>query len=212
MNEKDIKNEIRFECTQCGKCCTDKSTIVNVTYLDILRIRKGLNLTVEEVIDILGFFVFNKEITNEDLLKMVVPPIETEKGVAFIGLSKNSRGCCYFYDEEEKKCKIYMVRPMFCQTFPFTFNLLFDKQDKTRAKIKMTETEKGKQYCPGLKGDPPIIDDDKWIRIGKQTIEDLNDNSILTAQWNNAAKKDKVNPTVRNFILNIFNLEKRKLK
>ena len=29
---------LRFACIRCGKCCSDKNTIVNLTYFDILRI------------------------------------------------------------------------------------------------------------------------------------------------------------------------------
>ena len=44
-------NDLRFECVHCGKCCTDLKTLVNTTYFDILRIKKGLNLTKDEVIE-----------------------------------------------------------------------------------------------------------------------------------------------------------------
>ena len=34
----DDKKEFRFQCVNCGHCCTDKNTLVNVTYKDILLI------------------------------------------------------------------------------------------------------------------------------------------------------------------------------
>jgi len=205
--KKDEIKEFRFECTRCGNCCTDKNTLVNVTYLDILRIKKGLNLTLEEVIEILGFYIFDEESTEEDRKKMVISPILTEKGLAHIGILKKSSGACYFYDENNKGCKIYKLRPMFCRTFPFSFKILFDKINKSKAKIKLFYTEKGKQYCPGIGSDAPIIKDSEWIKIGKQTIENLNDNSLFIDQWNRAVIKEQISPTVRNLLLTIFNFD-----
>lgn len=210
MEDKKEKNkEFRFECTRCGNCCTDKNTLVNVTYLDILRIKKGLNLTLEEVIEILGFYFFDNILSLEDRKKMVISPIQTEKGLAFVGLIKKPSGSCFFYDESNKKCSIYGLRPMFCKTFPFSFRIFFDKKDKTRAKIKMFYTEKGKQYCPGIKNDAPLIEDDDWIKVGKKAIEDMNDNYFIMEKWNEVVKGGKISPTVRNFLLTIFNLDEK---
>jgi len=178
MNEKkeEIK-EFRFKCLNCGNCCSDSKTLVNVTYLDILRIKKGLNLTLEETIEILGFYVFDGDPTEEDRKKMVVSPIKTEKGLAFVGLKKNS-GVCYFYDIDNKRCKIYKIRP-----------------------------EKGKQYCPGIGENAPLIDLDEWIKVGKKTIEEMNNNYLVMQKWNEAVEQQKVTPTVRNFLLTIFNID-----
>ena len=82
-NSKGFPKEFRFSCVHCGTCCTDKNTLVNVTYSDILRIKKGLNLSLDETLEILGFYIFEKKPSIEELKKMVVPPIETEKGLAF---------------------------------------------------------------------------------------------------------------------------------
>ncbi len=200
--------EFRFKCTRCGNCCTDKKTLVNVTYSDILRIRKGLNLILEEIIEILGFYLYDKEPKAEDRKKMVVSPIRTEKGFAFIGLIKRDSGACFFYDEENKRCKIYDLRPNFCRTFPFTFRIFLDKTDKKKSKIKMSYTEKGKQYCPGIAVDMPLINEEEWIQLGEKTIEYLSNNYIFIEKWNNAVKNGQITPTVRNLLLTIFNLEK----
>ncbi len=201
--------EFRFECTKCGFCCTDKKTIVNVTYLDILRIKNGLDLTLNEVIEILGFYVFDKKLAREELKKMVLSPIETEKGLTFIGLMKKASGECYFFNEQTKKCSIYTVRHMFCRTFPFTFRIVFDKQDKTKAKIIMFYTEKGKNYCPGIGLEAPIIDEKEWIKIGKTVIEEMNDNHFIAENWNEAVRKSKITPSVRNFLLGVFKLKEK---
>ena len=199
--------EFRFKCLRCGTCCTDKNTLVNLTYSDILRIRDGLNLTLEEVIDILGFYVYDKELTDEDRKRMVISPMITEKGLAFVGLRKDKMGSCYFYDNNHKRCKIYDLRPNFCRTFPFEFRIFIDKIDKTKAKIRMDYTKKGNEYCPGIREDMSIINYDEWIKIGVKTLEGLNNNSIIIEKWNKAAKSGGITPNVKNFLLNILKLK-----
>jgi Fe-S-cluster containining protein len=199
--------ELRFICTRCGNCCSDKNTIVNTTYFDILRIKNGLNLSLEETLEVIGFYLYDKGITNEKH-KMVVSPIETERGLAFIGLLKKGSGICYFYDDKIKSCKIYNLRPVFCRTFPFSFNLILNKSNKTSAKIMMFYTEKGKEYCPGIGIDSPLINENEWLELGKQTIEELNNNEILIKKWNNTVKLGQITATVKNFLLTIFNIKK----
>ncbi len=205
----DEKKEYRFGCTKCGKCCSNKNLLVNMTYNDILAIKKGLKLSLDELLEILGFYVFQNKPTDEDLKKMVIPPILTEHGPAFPCIKKKSSGACYFFDEKEKKCKIYSLRPNFCRTFPFSFKLLIDKRDNTKAKIKMYHTEKGKEICSGIKDDAPIINRDEWIKVGKITVEDVNDNNILVDKWNEAVREKKISPSAKNYLLTISNLDKK---
>ncbi len=203
--------EFRFECIKCGNCCSDKNTFVNITYIDILRIQKALTLSIDELLEIIGFYIFKKELSVEELKKMVVPPIKTERGLAFIGLNRKSNGFCYFYDEKGKRCMIYILRPKFCRTFPFSFRILFDKTDRTKAKIELYYTEKGLEYCPGINQDSPLIKEDEWIKLGKKTIENMNDNNILIEKWNDAVKNGRISPSAKNFILTVLNLEKKVL-
>ncbi|TFG08256.1 MAG: YkgJ family cysteine cluster protein [Promethearchaeota archaeon] len=213
MNDSsDSSKELRFACTRCGNCCTDQGTIVNVTYSDILRIKNGLKLSGDELLEVLGFYWPEKEIDKRLLQKMMIPPIKTEKGWAFIGLFKKNDGRCYFYDEDKKKCLIYELRPSFCRTFPFSFKILFDKKDKTKAKIKMYYTEKGKQYCPGIGPDAPVIDGKQWIKLGKKTLEDINENNIVIQKWNENVDKGLIKPSVKKFLQLILNLDKNKTK
>jgi len=200
-------NDLRFECVHCGNCCTDLNTLVNTTYSDILRIRNGLNLNIDEIIEILGFYIFDKKPTTKEIERMVVPPIETEKGLAFTGLKKKSTGQCYFYNNKKKRCSIYRFRPSFCETFPFTFKLLVDKGDSKKNVIKVFYTEKGLQYCQGIGNESPIIEVDKWIQLGQKVIQELAKNTVLIKQWNESVRKKVIVPSVRNFILTIFNLE-----
>jgi Fe-S-cluster containining protein len=208
VSTNNISKEFRFICTRCGNCCTDKTTIVNVTYSDILRIKNGLKLSVDELLEILGFYKYQEKIDGNFLKKMIVPPIETERGLAFMALLKKNAGSCIFYDVKNKKCLIYGLRPNFCRTFPFSFKLKQNKDDRSKAKIIMSYTEKGKKYCPGINPESPLIDDDKWIKLGMNVLMDLNNNTIFIEKWNGAVKKGIINPTARNLLLNILKLKK----
>ncbi len=204
------KNRFKFRCICCADCCSDKKTIVNVTYLDILRITKGLNLSFNEILEILGFYIYEKNVSNDFFKKMVIPPIITEKGNAFVGLLKKSTGACIYLDEE-KKCKIYNLRPMFCRTFPFIFKLLNLRSSNSKISIQMFYTTKAKEYCKGISVDAPYISTKKWIKIGKKVLKELQDNNKFLEIWNTNVKKDRVKATAKKFIKTILKFD-RKLK
>jgi Fe-S-cluster containining protein len=133
---------------------------------------------------------------------MVMSPIITEKGLAFIGLIKNSDGVCFFYDSTKKKCSIYSLRPGFCKTFPFSF-----KENETKdsnREIEIFYTEKGKQYCPGIKSDAPVIDKDYWENLAITILSELKKNETFTENWNESIKKGLNKPNVRHLIRRIF--------
>ena len=196
-------NELRFECTQCGNCCSDKSTLVNVTYRDILRIKSGLHLNLDEIIEVLGFYVFEKTPTSEELRQMVVPPIQTENGLAFVGLKKETDGTCLFYSKEKKACNIYAIRPNFCRTFPFSYRIIRNNEDTN---LELYYTDKGVEYCPGIGSDSPSIKLDYWIAIGKLTIKDLDDNNVLIKKWNDAVNNGDIHESAKNFLQTVLNL------
>ena len=201
-----INNNFKFECVHCGHCCTDLNTLVNTTYIDVLRIKTGLNLTIDEVLEILGFYVFDQAPSENEIARMVVPPIQTEKGMAFVGLKKRQNGHCFFYDDTKERCSIYTFRPGFCKTFPFTFTIRKNK-NKKESGINIFYTEKGIQYCRGISEEYPTIDLEHWIKLGRETIRDLSKNNQLIKKWNSSVKNKQIIPSARNFILTIFNLE-----
>ncbi len=208
MSEKQDRI-LKFECIRCGNCCTDENTIVNVTTDDITRIKNALDLTLEEVYHILAFYIFEEEMSEEDRKKMVVSPIETEKGLAFVGLLKKHDGSCYFYDKEKKKCLIYKARPAFCRTFPFSFEYFNNDVNSKTSNIKIKYTQKAKQYCPGIRDDAPPIDKKKWLLLGKKTLEELNENYEIMQKWNKAVRSGKVERSAMNFLKTIFNGKKK---
>ncbi len=198
--------KLKFVCTRCGNCCTDKNTLVNVTHLDILRIVKGLKLSLEESLEIFGFYVYIETLNNNILKKMVISPIETEKGLAFIGLIKNDKNECYFYDGKNKRCLIHSLRPMFCRSFPFSFIPLRGKDNRSEKKIEIIYTEKAIEYCPGIGNDAPLIDVDDWINLANKTLSELEDNYSFNENWNISVKNKEIPPSAKNYIRRIFKL------
>ena len=195
------EKQLKFICTRCGNCCTDKNTIVNVTYQDISRIIEGLDLKVNEVLEVIGFYIFKQAKYKNNQKKMVISPIETEKGLAYIGLIKNSEGICFFYDEGNCKCSIYDLRPTFCRTFPFSF--LYENPKE----LFIVYTEKAKEYCPGIGSEASAIDYEYWTNLGKKVLEDLKINQIFIENWNEKVSANKISPSVKIFINMILTLD-----
>lgn len=180
----------RFECERCGKCCLDKNTIVNLTFDDLKRLKNGLKLTTDELLEITSFYLFKESFSPDTIKKMVVPPINTEKGKSFIALRKIESGMCFFYNSESKKCRIYSIRPCFCRTFPFSYNLNQNNE------IRILTTEKGKEYCCGLNEQAPLINIDQWNSLGIKALKELEKNANFVLKWNEREKK----PTIKKFL------------
>ena len=60
--------------------------------------------------------------------------------------------------------------------------------------------------------DAPLINEDQWIVIGKQTIEEMHYNHIIIEKWNEAVRKKKITPKAENFLFNILKLENQQQK
>ena len=180
----------KFECNRCGTCCTDKETIVNLTRTDIVRLKNGLKLDINELLEITSFYILEESQFSEIIDQMVIPPILTERGQSFIALRKKDDGSCIFYNQEKKKCRIYSIRPCLCRTFPFSFKMLDTK------KVNILITKKGKEYCSGLNEQAPLIDIKYWKSLGVKALKDLENNAIFIFNWN---EKEK-NPTAKKFL------------
>lgn len=87
------KDGLKFECKQCGNCCTGSPGYVWITIPELYRIAELLGLNDRE---------FAKRYVRKvgDRMSLIELP----------------NGSCIFY---EKGCKIYPVRPTQCRTFPF---------------------------------------------------------------------------------------------
>ena len=97
MSEPWYKDGLRFECTQCGDCCTGAPGYVWVNG--------------EEIAEMANL------VTSGD-----VPEFE-RKFVRKVGVRKRlvefPNGDCVFFDGKARRCTIYSARPRQCRTWPF---------------------------------------------------------------------------------------------
>jgi len=86
---------LRFQCTECGKCCTGAPGYVWVTEDEIAAIANHLNLSIEKF--------------SRDYLRYV-------DGKYSLKEHSQTFDCVFLKD---KKCRIYQVRPKQCRTYPW---------------------------------------------------------------------------------------------
>lgn len=111
-SEEKKPSKFKFECTKCGACCQNRETIP-VTFNDLARWTKQgsfMNIILPHL-DLRG-------ISEEDELgRLALIPYIVMKDI-----DENGKGICPFYDLENKVCNIYFTLPVFCKTFPLSFN------------------------------------------------------------------------------------------
>ena len=87
---------LRFECSQCGDCCTGAPGFVWVSQAEIDAIAEEVGMASEQF---------------------------EETYVRKIGARRSLRefpnGDCVFFDTENKGCQVYGARPIQCRTWPF---------------------------------------------------------------------------------------------
>src|SRR4249919_1118883 len=91
-----FKDGLRFECTQCGDCCTGAPGYVWVNDEEISALAEFVGVPIDEF---------------------------EAKYVRKLGKRKSliefENGDCVFFDGKERKCKVYGARPRQCRTWPF---------------------------------------------------------------------------------------------
>jgi Fe-S-cluster containining protein len=97
MDEKPwFQNGLRFQCTQCGNCCTGAPGFVWVNKEEIQALAEKLGLEIDDF---------------------------ERKYVRTVGIRKSlvefPNGDCVFFDNKARKCTVYSVRPRQCRTWPF---------------------------------------------------------------------------------------------
>jgi len=95
-NEPWYAMGLRFDCSQCGDCCTGAPGYVWVNKEEIADLATHQGVT--------------------------VPEFEA-KYVRRVGIRKSlveySNGDCVFFDGKARKCTVYHARPKQCRTWPF---------------------------------------------------------------------------------------------
>jgi len=110
------RNGLRFCCTQCGNCCTGAPGVVWVSDEETRQIADYLDKSIGEI-------------------KLM----HTRLVGGRVSLKEFANGDCTFFDARTRRCKIYPVRPVQCQTWPFWPSNLTSKE--TWREIQ--------QICPG---------------------------------------------------------------
>jgi len=90
------QNGLRFECTQCGDCCTGSAGYVWVNKQEIAKLAALVNLPIDQF---------------------------EARYVRLVGVRKSlveyENGDCVFFDNKTRKCGVYSARPRQCRTWPF---------------------------------------------------------------------------------------------
>jgi Fe-S-cluster containining protein len=110
--KSEEKSKFKFECTRCGACCQNRERIP-VTFSDLARwTKQGSFMSIILPHLELGSISEEDEIAKIALVPYIKMKDEDEKGM----------GTCPFYDPENKMCNIYFTLPIFCKTFPLSYN------------------------------------------------------------------------------------------
>ena len=118
------KDGLKFECTQCGNCCTGAPGFVWVNDAEIAALAAEIGME------------------NVDKFE--------QKYVRKVGarrsLKEFSNGDCVFFDGEARKCTVYGARPRQCRTWPFWNSNIETPEDWEATCESCPGSGKGKLY------------------------------------------------------------------
>ena len=114
---------LHFKCTECGKCCTGSPGYVWITEQEVINMAGFLKLSIDEFTRIYVRQIGDRLSLNEN---------------------PKTYDCVFLKD---KKCQIYPVRPIQCQTFPWWPQNLKTEQDWQDAS----------HYCEGISIHAPLV-------------------------------------------------------
>lgn len=114
---------LRFECTQCGDCCTGAPGHVWVNDEEI-----------EALVTTVG-------LPREEFDKLYVRKVGTRKS-----LKEFANGDCVFFDAQQRRCKVYAARPRQCRTWPFWDSNLRTPEDWQRTCTVCPGSGQGQLY------------------------------------------------------------------
>ncbi|MBN2228788.1 MAG: YkgJ family cysteine cluster protein [Candidatus Thorarchaeota archaeon] len=177
MTRKKGKNLVEekpphFECTKCGTCCRDDSILITVTGGDIKNISSVLDLSPEEILRALDFYITSDDRPAPLGLKDIPSPI-TERGKALIALRKMENGECIFLKDD--LCMIHTFRPVVCQSFPFVFSI--------KGGEIMWGLSAKKEICPGL-GTGPLVSVDELGSLAELVLREIGNYHVFVDEWN----------------------------
>lgn len=178
MSDRSRLGDFQFKCIRCGSCCSGSSLIVNLTPRDMQVLARQLRCTPGQLLKYIGFYQVEVDSKQEEEAvreRLVVPPVMTSNGMAYVGLLKRPDGKCVFLENE--KCSVYQARPRICQSFPFTF------MPKAGGGASIMVTTFATNLCPGI-GKGPNVNPSKIKDLGKITLDDIESCKVFIAKWN----------------------------
>jgi len=90
------RDGLRFQCTQCGNCCTGAPGYVWVNAEEMAALAAELGMALEAFQD-----------------------RYTRRVGAKTSLIEYPNGDCVFFDNQARRCSVYNARPRQCRTWPF---------------------------------------------------------------------------------------------
>ena len=181
----------QFECTKWGACCRDDQILITVTNKDIFCMAKTLGLDTHEIIRALDFYILEDGEPIPAGLE-IIPPIETERGPAYVALKKMENGDCIFLKDDQ--CMIHSIRPIVCKSFPFVFR-------ESDGELSWGFSFK-KEICPGLDSGP-IISEAELVSLAQEILDNLTTYRKYAIEWNNQSSPK----TALGFITKILTAE-----
>ena len=99
QNEKPwyAESGLKFNCSQCGDCCTGAPGYVWVNKEEIAKLAAAAGI--EDI---------------DEFERLYVRKVGIRKS-----LKEFPNGDCVFFDNETRKCQVYQARPRQCRTWPF---------------------------------------------------------------------------------------------
>jgi uncharacterized protein len=88
---------LRFQCTQCGDCCTGAPGYVWVNKEEIDQLAAALGCS-----------------DTDEFCSQYVRKIGVRRS-----LKEFPNGDCVFFDSQSRKCQVYEARPRQCRSWPF---------------------------------------------------------------------------------------------
>lgn len=113
---------VRFECTNCGNCCTGEPGVVAINAGEITALAEWLQRDEKAV---RADYVW----THGDGYRLREEP---------------NGDCCFF----DGRCRIYPVRPKQCRTYPFWFRNLRSPEAWERTCRECPGIGQGRWYAP----------------------------------------------------------------
>lgn len=107
MAECFYENGLRFECTQCSKCCRYDPGYVFLSYNDLERLLKYFKISETEFID---KYCRKVDMGDKNRLSLI---------------EKENYDCIFW---SNGSCEIYESRPLQCRSYPFWEPFLINKK------------------------------------------------------------------------------------